>query len=482
MSAVRVRFAPSPTGYLHVGGARTALFNWLYARKVGGVFVLRIEDTDAERSSTEMVDGILDSLQWLGLNWDEGPFFQSQRKDLYLTAARKLQEKGFAYRCYCHPSELNELRLQAEKSGKPWKYDGRCTALSPQDHQRLDAEGRTFAVRFRVPQEGAVKFQDIVFGDVEFSHDQIEDFVLIRSDGLPTFHLSVVVDDIDMHISHVIRGADHLSNTPKHILLFQALDAPMPAFAHVPLILGPDRSRLSKRHGATAAGAYREMGILAEAMRNFLSLLGWSPGDNRELMRTPELIEAYSLEGISRSSAVFDLQKLEWFNSQYMQLLTAEELEPLAKEKFIQQGCWNPDWEGESRQWFLKTLELIKPRMRSLNDLTGASRAFFADDFPLDMAAKEKFWKDERLSELLSQLAGEIDGIDAFDATTAEQALRTFADKSGVKAGLLINAARVALTGQAVAPSLFAVMETLGKAKTVRRLQAAAQILTAPAS
>ena len=473
MNSIRVRFAPSPTGYLHVGGARTALFNWLFARRHGGVFLLRIEDTDVERSSQEMVEGILESLRWLGLPWDEGPYYQSQRLELYRATAQRLEEAGYAYRCYCTLAELSARRAEAEAAGRPWKYDRRCLLLSPQDREQRKAENHPFAVRFQVPPSGTTKFHDQVCGEVEFANEQIEDFVLLRSDGLPTYHLSVVADDLEMRITHVIRGADHLSNTPKQILLYRAMGAMLPVFAHVPLILGPDRSRLSKRHGATAVGAYREQGILPEAMRNFLALLGWSPGDNRERLRTPELIQAFSLEGISKSAAVFDLRKLEWFNTEYMRLLEAEELEPLAAEELRREGCWNSAWEGQQRPWFLRTLNLLKPRLRTLKDLTGSFRAFFADAYPWDPAAVEKFWKDPRLAELLPLLAEELERLETFDASQAEAALRALAEKKEVKAAVLINAARVALTGQGVAPSLFAMMELFGQQRSVMRLRAA---------
>ncbi|MBI4458834.1 MAG: glutamate--tRNA ligase, partial [Acidobacteria bacterium] len=327
--------------------------------------------------------------------------------------------------------------------------------------------------RFQMPSAGTTKFFDQVCGEVEFANEQIEDFVLLRSDGLPTYHLSVVADDVDMRISHVIRGADHLSNTPKQILLYQALGAAVPVFAHVPLILGPDRSRLSKRHGATAVSAYREQGILPEAMCNFLALLGWSPGDNRELLRMDELIAAFSLEGISRSAAVFNLDKLEWFNTEYMRLLTPEELEPRAAEELRKENCWNNAWEGAEKGWFLRTLDLLKPRLRSLKDLTGSFRAFFSDEYPWDPAAVEKFWSDARLAELLPLLAEELAKLETFNASQAEAALRRLAEREGVKAGVLINAARVALTGQGVAPSLFAIMELFGQQKTVARLRMA---------
>ena len=321
----RVRFAPSPTGYLHVGGARTALFNWLYARRTGGTFVLRIEDTDTERSSADMVTGILDGLRWLGLTWDEGPdaggphapYFQSQRLDRYRDAAGRLLESGRAYRCYCTAERLRGEREQAEARGEAWRYDRACLNLSDAERRAREAAGAVYAVRFLV-RDGRTGFDDAVHGRIEFDTAHVEDFVILRSDRVPTYHLSVVVDDVDMHITDVIRGDDHISNTPKHVLLFEAFGAPVPRFAHVPLILGADKKRLSKRHGATSVMEYARQGYLPDAMVNFLALLGWSPGDDRELMTREELTASFTLDGISGGNAVFNTDKLDWMNAQYL--------------------------------------------------------------------------------------------------------------------------------------------------------------------
>src|SRR5690349_22243469 len=318
---VRVRFAPSPTGYLHVGGARTALFNWLFARRHGGAFVLRIEDTDAERSSWEMVTGIVDGLRWLGLDWDEGPdiggphapYFQSQRLDRHRAMAERLVAEGRGYFCYCTPETIQARRQAAESAGGGWMYDRTCCRLSPEKIAELEATGVPRAVRFRVP-EGRTAFKDLVHGPIAFDNANIEDFVILRSDRQPTYHLSVVADDLDMAITQVIRGDDHISNTPKHVLLFRAFAQPVPAFAHVPLILGTDKKRLSKRHGATSVTEYEKAGYLPEAMVNFLALLGWSPGDDRELLTRDDLINSFSLEGISGGNAVFNPEKLDWMN------------------------------------------------------------------------------------------------------------------------------------------------------------------------
>src|SRR5579862_3989901 len=336
-STPRVRFAPSPTGYLHVGGARTALFNWLFARHFGGTLILRIEDTDFERSSEEMVEGILIGMRWLGLNWDEGPFYQSQRLDLYRQTGEQLLSSGHAYRCFCTKAELEQRRAAAVAAGRPPMYDRRCRAIDPAVAAERKAAGEACAIRFAVPDGGSTGFDDAVFGRVEFANAEIEDFVLLRSDGIPTYHLSVVADDIDMRLTHIIRGADHISNTPKQVLQYSALGAELPIFAHVPLILGPDKTRLSKRHGATSVMAYKEMGILPEAFRNFLALLGWSPGPahkNREVFSSVELTQLFTLEGISKSNAVFDNDKLAWFNTEYIRACDSRKLLPLIEAEW----------------------------------------------------------------------------------------------------------------------------------------------------
>jgi len=474
-SAFRVRFAPSPTGYLHVGGARTALFNWLFARHYGGTLVLRIEDTDLERSTSEMVDGILQGMRWLGLDWDEGPYFQTQRMDLYRQAAAKLVASGHAYHCFCTREELEARRAAAAAAGRPPKYEGTCRKLARQEAVQRVAAGQPAAVRFAVPESGSTAFDDAVFHRVEFANNELEDFVLLRSDGVPTYHLSVVADDADMRITHVIRGADHISNTPKQVLLYQALGAPLPVFAHVPLILGPDKTRLSKRHGATSVMAYREEGIVPEAFRNFLALLGWTPPEGTpEVLGDADLIRLFSLEAISRSNAVFDRAKLDWFNSEYIRSYPAEKLLPLIEEEWQKAGVVP---QRTDLQWLLATIDLLKPRARNLRDFARSFRAFFCDDFEADPAAVGKFLKEDSIRRMLVELGGRYaSSANGFTEQEAERILRDFAAEKNVKAGSLINGARVALTGQGVAPSLFAVMVALGKERTARRLQAAEQL------
>ena len=472
----RVRFAPSPTGYLHVGGARTALFNWLFARHFEGTFILRIEDTDLERSTTEMVDGILQGMQWLGINWHEEPYYQTQRTDLYRTAAERLIQSGAAYYCFCTREDLERRRAKAAAEGRPPKYEGTCRKLDPAEALRRKSAGEPAAVRFAIPEGGSTSFNDAVFGKVEFANAEIEDFVLLRSDSSPTYHLSVVADDIDLKITDIIRGADHISNTPKQVLLYQALAAPLPVFAHVPLILGPDKTRLSKRHGATSVMAYRDEGIVPEAFRNFLALLGWTPPEaTPEVLSDSELIRLFSLDGISRSNAVFDRAKLDWFNTEYIRSYPAERLLPFIEEEW-QKADLVPT--RRDSQWLLSAVDLLKPRARSLKDFAGSFRAFFSDDFSPDPAAVDKFLKDENIRKLLVELGERYASSTDFNEQECEKILRDFATEKTVKAGTLINGARVALTGQGVAPSLFAVMQALGQKTVVHRLRSVEELLS----
>jgi len=474
---VRVRFAPSPTGYLHVGGARTALFNWLFARKERGTMILRIEDTDAERNKPELVAGIIDGMKWLGVDWDEGPFYQSQRTDFYREMGKKVLASGHAFLCYCPPEKYvgGDHAEEGAEGGKVRKIT-RCSCRD----RKPSTPGTKPAVRFKVPVGGTTKFYDAVFGEREFQNDEIEDFVLLRSGkegeefGQAMYQMSVVADDMDMRITHVIRGADHISNTPKQVLLYRALGAEPPIFAHVPLILGADKSRLSKRHGATDVNMYRREGFLPEAFRNFLALLGWSPGGDEEYLRTSELLEKFSLEGVSRTNGVFDRAKLEWFNTQYLQKLPIEDLLPEVAAQLKQDGLWKEAWAtGAGHEWFSKTVDLLRPRIRLLPDFSRWSRAFFSDEFAIDPAAKTKFWKDEKVPGLLAKLADALAALTEWNHDACDHASRKVAEEGGVKAGLLINATRVAIVGQAVAPPLFDTMVVLGQERVVRRLREA---------
>jgi glutamyl-tRNA synthetase len=480
-TSVRVRFAPSPTGYLHIGGARTALFNWLYARRHGGTFILRIEDTDIERSSADMTTGILDSLHWLGLDWDEGPeiggphapYLQSERLPKYTGAAARLVAAGHAYYCYCRPDELKAKREAEEAAGGAWMYDRTCLALTREDVAERETAGTPRATRFLVPP-GETTFDDAVRGRITVSHDHVEDFVIVRSDGHPTYQLSVVVDDVDMKVTEVVRGDDHISNTPKQVLLYGALGAGVPRFAHVPLILGPDKKRLSKRHGATSVGEYEAQGYLAEAMVNFLALLGWSPGSgDREVFTRDELVAIFALEGISGGNAVFNQDKLDWFGQQHMLRLPAREILRRLKSRLEDVGMWQAAFDDERREWIDAVIDLLKPRARRLGDFLPQLRPFLDDRVELDSTAVEKHLSAPGVREHLEALGERFAGLGSFDRQSLEACLREVAETRGIKAGVLIHAARVAVTGQAVSPGVFEVLELVGRERVLARLSAA---------
>jgi glutamyl-tRNA synthetase len=472
-SAVRVRFAPSPTGYLHVGGARTALFNWLYARRLGGAFILRIEDTDLQRSSEEMTRAILDGLTWLGLAWDEGPLLQSRNRGEHEAKARRLLAEGAAYRCWCEPALLDEKRKAAEARGLSWKYDRTCAGLSDSERARLETSGAPSCVRLLVPA-GTTAYDDLVHGTVSFDNATIEDLVLLRSDGSPVYNLSCVSDDVDMRITHVIRGDDHISNTPKQILIYRALGLPEPRFGHLPLILGDDRKRLSKRHGAVSVIEYRRMGYLPEALFNFLALLGWSPGGDREVMTREEMTRLFSFEGINPRSSVFDHGKLDWMNGQYLSMRPAESFLDDVREGLESQGLWRPEMGGDRRAWTLKLIETLKKRSRKVSDIVRDARPYLTESFDYDDEAARKHLGGTEVASRLSDLAGAFGAVDPFDEAGAEAALRALGDKLGIPAAKLIHPARVALTGAAVGPGIFEVMILMGREGTVARLRNAA--------
>src|SRR5436189_1493311 len=476
---VRVRFAPSPTGYLHVGGARTALFNWLFARRQGGTFVLRIEDTDTERSSWEMVAGIVDGLRWLGLDWDEGPdvggphapYFQSARLEGHRARAERLAGEGRAYYCYCSSEELQAKRAAAEAAGGGWIYDRTCCALTAEQIATFVSAATPRAIRFKVPA-GKTTFNDLVHGPIEFDNTVIEDFVVLRSDAQPTYHLSVVADDIDMEITHVVRGDDHISNTPKQVLLYQAFGKTPPSFAHVPLILGPDKKRLSKRHGATSVMEYQRLGYLSEAMVNFLALLGWSPGGDREVLTRAEMTQLFTLEGISGGNAVFNAEKLDWFNQQHIGRLPGMQLLRRIEDRLRAGGLWRDTLTTTDSGVTVSVLELLKPRVRHFDQLVEELRPFLVEEPEIDTAAAAKPLVPE-IRPLLGEFAGRLEQLQPFDAATVEQALRGSAVAAGVKAASLIHAVRVAVTGRAVSAGLFDLLVLLGRDRIVNRLRRA---------
>jgi glutamyl-tRNA synthetase len=460
MTDVRVRFAPSPTGHLHVGGARTALFNWLFARHHRGVFILRIEDTDRARSTDENLGAILDALRWLELDWDEGPpapgYRQSERLDLYRRAAERLRDAGRAYYCDCPPPQLEAERKAAEARKETFRYSGRCR------DRRLTAG----ALRLRIPDEGATVVHDLIHGPVEFDHRQLDDWILVRTDGTPTYNFCVVVDDVDMRISHVIRGNDHLSNTPKQVLAYEALGYPVPTFAHVSMILGPDRARLSKRHGATAVLAYREEGILPEAMVNYLVRLGWSHGD-QEIFTRAELIERFDIKDVSSAGAVFDRAKLEWLSQEYIKAAGGARLATLVRPFLAAAGLTAPD---DAR--LAAMLETLRERAKTLREMVEVGRFYFERPTRYDDAARARLFTPagaERLAMLIERLST----VEPFAAPALEALYRELAAGLGLKLVDLAQLTRLAVTGGTASPPLFDVLTLLGRAEVLARLRAA---------
>ncbi|HLG14863.1 MAG TPA: glutamate--tRNA ligase [Blastocatellia bacterium] len=494
---VRVRFAPSPTGYLHLGGARTALFNWLFARKHNGAFILRIEDTDMQRSSVEMVQGILEGMHWLGLDADEGPFFQSSFDDQHRAAARRLVESGKAYYDFTPKEQNDDRNVQERIADRARAQAGNHTERNPyrdlpiEEALRRIAAGEQAAIRLKVPEEGVSRFEDMVYGLQERDYSDLEDLVLIRSDGYPLYNLSVVIDDIAMGITHVIRGQDHLTNTHKQILIYEALGARLPKFGHLPLIMAPGKEKLSKRkHGeVVSVTTYRDRGFLPDALVNFLALLGWSPGGDQEIMSRRELIEKFSLEGVNKSSAVFNFHESDphnwtdpkalWMNGEYIRSMPLDELVPLVAAWFRKAGLWREEYATTQREWFARTVDLLRARYRTIMDFGQLGRPYFSDEFDYEAAAVKKNMKDERLKELLAGLADRLARVDGFTHDATESALRAFSEEQNVKAGLLINASRTALTGQSVGPGMFDIMVTLGRERTVERLRRAVALVGA---
>ena len=477
--SVRVRFAPSPTGFLHVGGARTALYNYLFARGHGGVFVLRIEDTDTARSTDESVAAILDSMRWLGLAWDEGPgaggafgpYFQSERRALYHRYAAALRAAGRAYPCYCTPAELEAMREAQTAQKESQRYDGRCRGLDAAAAARLEAEGRRPALRFAFETAGETAWQDVVRGRVAFRNDVLDDFVLLRADGLPTYNFACAVDDHEMEISHVIRGDDHISNTPRQIALYEAFGWKPPVFAHVSMILGSDGSRLSKRHGATSVAAYRELGYLPAGMVNFLALLGWSLDDRTELFTLAELERVFQLERVSRNPAVFNLEKLEWLNGQHLKRLSEAERTELATAFLAERGF---DLSRHPVEWWTALVRALGERVRTLADVERRGAFALHDELETEPAAWAELLEKTAVGPRLEQLATALESAPDFSLESLERATRDLAAAQGVKPGELMAAARVALTGRKTAPGLFEVMWLLGRARAVDRLRDAA--------
>jgi glutamyl-tRNA synthetase len=469
----RLRFAPSPTGYLHVGGARTALFNWLYARKYGGQFLLRIEDTDKARSTDESTRAIFDGLEWLGLAWDEPVVFQGANLARHQADALRLLETGHAYRCFCTNAELDERRKDADARKESFKYDRRCDRLAKDEVARRVASGMPHVVRFRVP-EGATSWDDMVHGTISFPNKDIDDLVILRSDMTPIYNLAVVSDDIAMRITVVMRGDDHISNTPKQILLYRALAAELPTFAHLPMIHGMDGKKLSKRHGATAVGDYQHMGILPQAMLNFLALMGWSPGHDIEVMTLPRMVELFSADGLLRKAAIFDTAKLEWMNGQHLSLLPSAELEPRITPAIVGAGLATAEWLADRHAWYLLLLDQLKVRARTIDDVVRQAAPYLRDEISYDPDAVTKQWKDREASaSVLRDARAALAAAAAWESADLDAALRSLAESRGLAAGKIFQPLRVALTGLTVSPGIFDVLILLGRDRSLSRIDAA---------
>jgi glutamyl-tRNA synthetase len=473
-TAPRLRFAPSPTGYLHVGGARTALFNWLLARRTGGKFLLRIEDTDKARSTDESTRAIFDGLTWLGLDWDEEVVFQGGNLERHRADAERLLANGKAYRCFCTADELATRRAAAEAAGGAFSYDRRCDQLPAAEIERRVAAGKPFVLRFRVPL-GETSWDDLVHERISFPNKDIDDFVILRSDGTPIYNHAVVSDDIAMRITLVMRGDDHISNTPKQILLYEALGAAIPRFAHLPMIHGTDGKKLSKRHGATAVGDYQHLGILAPAMVNFLALLGWSPGGEfEEVMTLDQLIHAFKEEGLLRKASVFDPKKLEWMNGQHLAKMPIAELETLVAPRFEKAGYATVTELAAKRDWFHHLLELLRVRSRLVDEIVVQAATYFADAVTFDADAVAKNWKDPVATlALMTAMRESLEQHPSWDPGTLEEAMRQLAEAKGVGAGKLLQPLRIALVGVAASPGIFDVMLVLGRDRTIQRVAAA---------
>lgn len=482
---IRVRFAPSPTGSLHIGGARTALFNWLFARHNGGSFILRIDDTDLARSTEESTRGILSALRWLGLDWDEGPsvggpygpYYQSQRLELYTNIAQEMVDQGIAYKCYCTPEELAERRKQAMASGKAPRYDGRCRELTLQERKQKESEGYRPAIRLRIPDTGETVVQDFFRGDVAFANDVLDDFIIIKSNGIPTYNFACVVDDAKMRISHVLRAEEHLSNTPRQILIYQALGYPLPVFAHVPMILAPDRSKLSKRHGATSVEEFREMGYLPEALLNYLALLGWSPEGEEEILSLPELVRQFTLERVGKTAAIYDIKKLTWMNGHYLNEKDLDQVIELVIPYFHEKNLIPQQLNQEEMEYLRQVVGAVRTRVKTLAEIADASDYFYTDDFSYDEKGVRKHFRKENAAEYLKKAREKLAALENFDLQTTEAVYRELSKELGIKAGEIIHPTRLALSGRTMGPGLFDIMVILGKDKTLQRIDRAVEYI-----
>ncbi|MEO8946534.1 MAG: glutamate--tRNA ligase [Gemmatimonadaceae bacterium] len=471
----RVRFAPSPTGYLHVGGARTALFNWLYVRRFGGQFLLRIEDTDKLRSTDESTRAIFDGLEWLGLDWDEPVVYQGANLERHRADVTKLLDAGLAYRDFTPQSVLDERRAAAQAAGEIYKYRREWADLPLHEEEARIERGDPFVVRFRVPDEaGITEWDDLVHERIAFPNKDVDDFVILRSDRTPIYNFAVVSDDIAMGVTLVMRGDDHISNTPKQIMLYRALGNELPRFAHLPMIHGLDGKKLSKRHGATAVADYQHEGLLPQAMLNFLALLGWSPGGDREVMTVANMVELFAPEGLQRKAAIFDPKKLEWMNGQHMSMMPLADLEPVVTRAIVAAGLATKEDLDARHDWYMQLVDLLRVRARVVDDIVRQAAPYFADQISYDPDAVAKQWKDRTATlSILSETRDALAGTKSWDAATLEAELRGLAERHGIGGGKLFQPLRVALTGLTVSPGIFDVLVMQGRDRALRRLEQA---------
>lgn len=480
---VRVRFAPSPTGSLHIGGARTALFNLLYARHNNGTFILRIEDTDTERSTEESTAQIIRSLKWLGLDWDEGPekggdfgpYFQSHRLDLYKKEVDRLLADGKAYYCYCTPEELAERREAALKAGRPPKYDGCCRNLTPEQKEKFEAEGRKHTVRLKMPEEGQTVVEDLIRGKVVFDNSVLDDLIIVKSNGIPTYNFACVIDDNAMELTHIIRAEEHLSNTPKQVQTYQALGYKIPKFAHVPMILAPDRSKLSKRHGATSVEEFRDQGYMAESIINYLTLLGWSPEGTEEIFDMDKAIKEFTLERVNKTAAIYDVKKLTWINGHYMRELDAGYVTDQTIPFMIKQGIITEEEAQEKYDYIKQIVEISRDRAKTLVELADTMTFFFKDVTEYEDKGVRKHFSKENAVKLLTLGADALEKLDDFTHDKTEETFRNITADMGLKAAEIIHPTRLAITGRTVGPGLFDIIVLLGKEKTAERMRKAAE-------
>ena len=484
MSEVRVRFAPSPTGYLHIGGARTALFNWLFARKMGGKLVLRIEDTDIERLKEDSVSQIITSLKWLGIDWDEGPekggdygpYYQSERLDIYRKYCEQLVEEGKAYYCFCTVEELAKEREKQAAAKLSPRYVGTCRDIPVEEAKARAAAGESYTVRLKNPTEGSITFHDLIHGDITYGMDQFDDFVIMKSNGIPTYNFAVVVDDHLMGMTHVLRAEEHLSNTPKQLLVYRAFGWEPPQFGHMSMILAPDRSKLSKRHGATSVEEFRGQGYLSEAIVNYLTLLGWGPGDEREIFSNEETVKLFELEQMSHKAAIYDTKKLIWMNGQYLSELPLEKILPEVKPFFVKDGLVDEAWFANNEEYFAKLVDCVRVRVKTLQEVADASTYFFKDVDAYDEKGVAKHFKPENIPVMEACIAA-IEADDVYDLASTEAAYNKIAAESGLALGKVIHPTRLALTGRTVSPGMFDVMVLLGKERTIERLKKAIEFI-----